>query len=89
MKMSYYWFNREKLLKNAWNKYHNKGGKQKAAKYYVANQEVLREDARNKYRNLSEKGKNKRRKYQRYQVNTDLNERLKQYQRNYYASKKK
>ena len=30
--MSYYWFNREKLLKNVWNKYHNKGGKQKAAK---------------------------------------------------------
>ena len=36
-------------------KYHNKGGKQKAAEYYTTNQEVLREDARNKYRNLSEK----------------------------------
>ena len=35
--MSYYWFNREKLLKDAWNKYHNKGGKGKAAKYYAAN----------------------------------------------------
>ena len=46
--MSYYWFNRKKLLKNAWNKYHNKGGKQKAVKYYAANQEVLREDARKK-----------------------------------------
>ena len=32
--MSYYWFNKEKLLKNAWNKYHNKGRKQKATKYY-------------------------------------------------------
>ena len=33
--MSYYWFNREKLLKNAWDKYHNKGGKQStAAEYY-------------------------------------------------------
>ena len=42
--MSYYWFNRENLLKNAWDKYHNKEGKQKAAKYYAANQEVLRED---------------------------------------------
>ena len=30
--MSYYWFNRKKLLKNAWDKYHKKGGKQKAAK---------------------------------------------------------
>ena len=27
-------------------------------------QEVLREDARNKYKNLSEKEKNKKRKYQ-------------------------
>ena len=31
--MSYYWFNREKLLTNSWDKYHNKGGKQKSAKY--------------------------------------------------------
>ena len=88
--MSYYWFNREKLLKNAWNKYHNKGGKHKAAKNYAANQEFLREDARNKYRNLSEKENNKKRKYQRekYYMNTDLNERLKQYQINCYTSKK-
>ena len=87
--MSYYWFNREKILKHVWDKYHSKGGKQKAYKYYAANQKVLREDARNKYRNLSEKEKNKKRKYQReiYHMNTDLNEKLKQYQRNYYASK--
>ena len=87
--MSYYWFNREKLLENALDKYHNKSRKQKAAKYYAANQEVLREDARDKYRNLSEKEKNKKRKYQRerHHMNTDLNERLKQYQRNYHASK--
>ena len=32
--MNYCWFNREKLLKNAWNEYHNKRGKQKAAEYY-------------------------------------------------------
>ena len=88
--MSYYWLNREKLLKNAWDKYHNKGGKQKAAKYYAANQKVLREEERNKYKNLLEKDKNIKRKYQRerYNMNTDLTERLKQYQRNYYASKK-
>ena len=77
-------------MKNAWDKYHNKGGKQKAARYYAANQKVLREDARNKYRNLSEKEKNKKTKYQseRYHMNTDLNEKLRQYQRNYYDSKK-
>ena len=87
--MSYYWFNREKVLKNAWDKYHNKRDKSKAAKYYAANQ-VLRENARNKYKNLSEKEKNKKRKYQRerYHMTTELNERLKQYQRNCYSSKK-
>ena len=58
--MSYCWFNRKKLLKNAWDIYHNKGGKQKTAKYYTANQELLREDAKNKYRNLSEEKKNKK-----------------------------
>ena len=35
--MRYYWLNRENLLKNAWDKYHNKGGKQKAAEYYRKN----------------------------------------------------
>ena len=61
--MNYYWFNRENLLKNTWNRYHNKGGKQKAAKYYAANQKALRQDAKNKYRNISENEKNKKRKY--------------------------
>ena len=56
--MSYYWFNREKLLKNAWDKYHNKGGKQNAAEYYRKNADLIRLEARNKYRNLSEKEKN-------------------------------
>ena len=76
--MSYHCFNREKLLKNAWDKYHNKGGKQRTAKYYAANQEVLREDGRDARENAKE----------RYHMNTDLNEKLKQYQRSYYASKK-
>ena len=84
--MSFYRFNREKLLKNEWDKYYNKERKQKTTKYYAANQEVLRKNAIN----LSEKEKNKKRKFQRerYHMNTDLNERLKQYQRNYYALKK-
>ena len=72
--MSYYWFNREQILKNAWDKYHNKGGKEKAAKYYAANKDVLREYGRNKYKNLSRKEKDIKRKYQgeRYHMNTDL-----------------
>ena len=32
--MSYYWFNREELLKKAKKKCHNKGGKEKVVKYY-------------------------------------------------------
>ena len=76
-------------MNNAWDKYHSKGGKQNAANYYAANQEVLREDARNKYRKLSEKEKDIKRRYQRerYHMNTDLNKKLKQYQKNYYDSK--
>ena len=33
----YYWFNREELLKKAHDKYHNKGGTEKAAEYYQKN----------------------------------------------------
>ena len=73
-----------------WDKYHKKEVKEKAAKYYAANKDVLREDPRNNYRNLSEKKKDIKRKYQRerYHMNTDLDEKLKQYQGDYYASKK-
>ena len=87
--MSYYWFNREIILKNAWNKNHKKDGK-KTVKYYAANKEVLKKHARNKYRNLSKTENDKKGKYQRerYHMNTGLNEKLKQFQRNYYALKK-
>ena len=77
-------------MKNARDKYHNKGGKEKAARFDAANKEVLIEDGRNKYRSLSKTEKDKERKYQRerYHMNTDLNEKVKQYQRNYHTSKK-
>ena len=39
----YYWFNRSKILKDAWDKYHNKRGREKAAKNYAANKELLRQ----------------------------------------------
>ena len=51
--------------------------------------DMIKFEAKNKYKNMSEKEKKKKRKYQReryYMVN--LNEKLKQYQRDYYASKK-
>ena len=46
--MSCYWF-------NAWNKCHNKGGKQKASKYCKKNADVIEFEAKNKYKNMSEK----------------------------------
>ena len=55
--MSYYRFNREWLLKKANEKYHNKGGKQKASEYYRKNKEAIKEKARNKYENLRKEEK--------------------------------
>ena len=40
--MSYYWFNRQELLKKAKEKYDNKGGKEKAAEYYENNKDLLK-----------------------------------------------
>ena len=53
--MSYYWFNREELLKKANEKYHNKGGKQKAGEYYKKNKETIKEKQRNKYKKTDRK----------------------------------
>ena len=61
--MSYYWFNREELLKKAKEKHRNNGGKEKAAKYYLDNKDALKEKAKNLYRNLSEKQKEVKRLY--------------------------
>ena len=57
IKMSYYFFNRPELLQKAKYRYHNCGGKNKAAEHYIANKEVLKENAKNKYRNLLEEKK--------------------------------
>ena len=40
--MSYYWFNRDELSKKANEKYHNDGGKEKAAKYYKNNKDAIK-----------------------------------------------
>ena len=53
------------MLQKAEEKYHNCGGKEKAAKYYQANKDILKEKARNKYRNLSEKEKEAKTQYSR------------------------
>ena len=52
--MSYYWFNRQELLKKAKEEYDNNGGKEKAAKYDQNNKGVTKEKEKNKYKNFSE-----------------------------------
>ena len=52
--MNYYRKNREALLKRAYDKYHNKGGKEKAIKYYRENKEEIKKKEKNKYKNMSE-----------------------------------
>ena len=59
--MSYYWFNRQELLKKAKGKHHNCDGKEKGAEYYLENRVVLKEKAKNKYKNLSEEEKEAKR----------------------------
>ena len=66
--MSYYWFNREKILKYAWKKYHNEGGKKYAAKYYAAKIEILREDARDKYRRLPKTEEDKKKEISKSKI---------------------
>ena len=67
--MSYYWFNRQELLTKANEKYHNKGGKEKASKYYEDNKRAIKEKARNKYKNLTEEEKELKRQYSRNRYN--------------------
>ena len=52
--MSYYWFNRQELLKKT---KENKGGKEKAGQYYNKNEEAIKEKQGNKYKKLAEEEK--------------------------------
>ena len=40
----YYWFNRKDLLQKAYENYHNKGGKERAALYYKKNKETIKKE---------------------------------------------
>ena len=62
--MSYYRFNREELFKKAKKKYHENGGREKAAKYYKDNKEAIKK-ARNKYKNLTKQEKELKKQYSR------------------------
>ena len=40
-------FNKQELMQNTKDKYHNGGGKENAAGYYITNKELLKENAKN------------------------------------------
>ena len=59
-----WFFNRQEWLQKAEDRYHNCGGKEKAAEYYIANKnKVLKENAKNKYRNLPKEEREATREY--------------------------
>ena len=67
--MSYYYsFNRKDLLKIAYDKYHNKGGKEKAALYYQKNKETIKNREKDSYRSMTdiERNEEKRKSLERY-----------------------
>ena len=87
--MSYYVDNRDRILQEAYDRYHNKGGKEKSAKYYRKNADLLRHETNMKYKNMSKKEKDKKRKYQRDGYHDPRhNGYLKQYQKIYDSMKK-
>ena len=62
--MSYYWFNRQKILQKAKEKYL----KDKAAENYAQNKEAIKEKSRQRYKNLSQEEKDKIKEYQRKNI---------------------
>ena len=63
--MAYYWYNWQEILQKAKERYFE----EKAAEYYLQNKEAIKEKSTQHYKNLSEKEKDKIKKYQkkRYQ----------------------
>ena len=87
--MSYYQSNRNEMLKKAHDRYHNREGKEKAAKYYRKNADLLKYEANIRYKTMSKKEKDKKRKYQRESYyDPKHNENLKKYQKIYDRMKK-
>ena len=72
--MSYYWFNRKKILQKAKERY----SKEKAAEYCLKNKEAIKEKSKNWYKNLSKKDKGAR-----------LNSIKEKYISNWFSTKKK
>ena len=76
--MSYYQDNKDVVLKKPYDRFHNRGCKQKSTKYYRKNADLLRYEDNMKYKNMPKKEKKKKRKYQREMYhNPKYNEHLK------------
>ena len=58
-------FNRQELLQNAKDRYHNCDGKEKTTEYYIENNEVLEENAKSMYKKLPKEEKEVKREYER------------------------
>ena len=58
----YYWFNRNDLLKKAHDKYHNKGGKEKAVLHYQKNKEMIKQRERHKYQMMSREDRDEKKR---------------------------
>ena len=50
--MNYYQKNKDKILKKAYEKDHNGGGKEKGKKYYKENKEEIKKRERERYRKM-------------------------------------
>ena len=60
MKISYYWFNRKRILQKAKERY----SKETGVAYYLENKEANKKKSRDWYKNLSKEEKGKIKKYQ-------------------------
>ena len=65
IKISYYWFNKEKLLQKAKDKYQNCRGKEKAGEYYLKNKDVIKEKSNNKNKFFRRKKRSKKRMWKK------------------------
>ena len=58
----YYWFNREELLKKAYDKYHTKGDKEKAVLHYQKNKEMIKKIEKDRYRSMTDIERNEKKR---------------------------
>ena len=61
MKMNYYCFNKQEILRKAKENY----SKEKAVEYYKQNKEAIKEKSRERYKNLSQEEKDKIKEHQK------------------------